>query len=167
MARRIVMSLAGVLNLLLVDQFVKAFAIARLKSAQPIEVLSGFFDLTYVENRGCAWGMLQGHVWPLAAFALVAMAVLVVKRKTIFPEGGWGVAAELMLHAGIVGNLIDRLFRGCVVDMFDFHWGVHHFPVFNMADTYITLAAAILIFDGVFRRDSGRKPPPGSSADMK
>lgn len=61
-----------------------------------------------------------------------------------------------MLYAGILGNLADRIFRGCVVDMFDFHWGVHHFPVFNVADSFITVAAAILIGAGFF---AGKKKP--------
>ena len=71
----------------------------------------------------------------------------------MFPRGGWGVLCEILLYAGILGNLIDRLVRGYVVDMFDFHWGVHHFPVFNVADSYITVAAALLLILGFFQKD--------------
>jgi signal peptidase II len=71
----------------------------------------------------------------------------------VFPRGGWGVLSEILLYAGILGNLIDRLTRGCVIDMFDFHWGVHHFPVFNVADSYITVAAALLLILGFFQKD--------------
>ena len=142
--RRIVFSFAAVIHLLLLDQVVKAFALMRLKGNLPVEILP-FFNLAYVENRGCAWGMFQGQVWPLAAFAVVAFVFLVLKRKSVFPSGAWGLVAEHLLYAGILGNLIDRLYHRFVVDMFDFHWGVHHFPCFNVADACITVAAGLLI----------------------
>ena len=142
--RRFVFSFGIVCNLLLLDQVVKAVAIQKLKGAPPMAVLP-IFNLAYVENRGCAWGMFQGHVWPLAVFAALAFAFLVWKRKSVFPPGAWGTTAELLLYAGILGNLIDRLYYRFVVDMFDFHWGVHHFPCFNVADACITVAAGILI----------------------
>ena len=149
MLRRLVFMFAAVVHLLLLDQVVKAAAIFYLKSQPPRVVIENLFNLAYVENRGCAWGMFQGQVWPLAVFACVALAVLVWKRRAVFPAGKAGVAAELLLYAGIVGNLVDRVARGFVVDMFDFHWGVHHFPVFNVADAYITVAAGLLILLGL------------------
>ena len=153
MLRRIVLFSAAVANLLLVDQFVKAASISSLKGNPPVEVVPGLFNLAYVENRGCAWGMFQGHVWPLAVFAVLAMGLLVWKRKSVFPRGRLGVLCEILLYAGILGNLVDRLARGCVVDMFDFYWGVHHFPVFNVADSYITVAAALMIGFSFFQKD--------------
>ena len=152
--KRFVFTFAAVMNLLLVDQAVKAVAIARLKGAPSVTVLNGFFNLAYVENRGCAWGLFQGHVWPLAAFAIVAMAFVIWKRRSIFPTGVVGVLAEVTLYAGILGNLVDRLWLGCVVDLFDFHWGIHHFPCFNVADVYINIAAGLLILAAIF---SGKK----------
>ena len=152
--KRLVFTFAAVMNLLLVDQAVKAVAIARLKGAPSVTVLNGFFNLAYVENRGCAWGLFQGHVWPLAAFAIVAMAFVIWKRRSIFPTGVVGVLAEVTLYAGILGNLVDRLWLGCVVDLFDFHWGIHHFPCFNVADVYINIAAGLLILAAIF---SGKK----------
>lgn len=153
MLRRVILFSAAVANLLLLDQVVKAASVSFLKGHPPVEVVSDLFNLAYVENRGCAWGMLQGHVWPLAAFAIAAMGLLVWKRRSIFPKGAAGVLAEMLLYAGILGNLIDRIARGCVVDMFDFHWGVHHFPVFNVADSYITVAAALLLMFGFLQKD--------------
>ena len=152
--KRLVFTFAAVMNLLLVDQAVKAAAIARLKNAPPVTVLDGLFNLAYVENRGCAWGMFQGHVWPLAVFAILAMAFVIWKRRSIFPSGAVGAVAEVTLYAGILGNLVDRLWLGCVVDMFDFHWGIHHFPCFNVADVYINIAAGLLILAALF---SGNK----------
>ena len=152
--RRFIFTFAAVMNLLVVDQAVKAVAMARLKGGPPVTVLDGLFNLAYVENRGCAWGMFQGHVWPLAAFGLVALAFILWKHRSIFPPGMAGAIAEVTLYAGILGNLIDRLWLGCVVDLFDFHWGPHHFPCFNEADICINVAAGLLILTS-FR---ARKP---------
>ena len=152
--KRLVFTFAAVMNLLLVDQVVKAAAIAHLKGAPPVTVLDGLFNLAYVENRGCAWGMFQGHVWPLAVFAILAMAFVIWKRRSIFPSGVAGAVAEVTLYAGILGNLVDRLWLGYVVDMLDFHWGIHHFPCFNVADVYINIAAGLLILAALF---SGKK----------
>ena len=154
--RRLVFSFAAVTHLLLLDQIVKVYAIQRLKGSSPVEVLP-FFNLAYVENRGCAWGMFQGQVWPLAVFAMIAFAFLVWKRKSVFPSGAWGWIAEHLLYAGILGNLIDRLYYRFVVDMFDFHWGVHHFPCFNVADACITVSAGILIAFSVFSKGAQSK----------
>ena len=150
--RKLVFSFAAVTHLLLLDQIVKAYAVRMLKGVPPVEVLP-FFNLAYVENRGCAWGMFQGQVWPLAAFAAIAFAFLVWKRKSVFPAGAWGWIAEHLLYAGILGNLADRLYYRFVVDMFDFHWGAHHFPCFNVADACITVSAGILIAFSVFSKD--------------
>lgn len=154
--RRLVFSFAAVTHLLLLDQIVKVYAIQRLKGASPVEVLP-FFNLAYVENRGCAWGMFQGQVWPLAVFAIIAFAFLVWNRKSVFPSGAWGWIAEHLLYAGILGNLIDRLYYRFVVDMFDFHWGVHHFPCFNVADACITVSAGILIAFSIFSKGAQSK----------
>ena len=135
------------LHLVLVDAVVKELAAGFLKGAAAISVIPGLFDLAYVENRGCAWGLLQGHVWPLAAFGVVALACLVWKRRAVFgvPGSRLGAIAEPLLYAGVVGNLIDRVFRGYVIDMFDFHWKTSHFPCFNVADAFICTSVGLLL----------------------
>ena len=150
--KRLAIALVAALNLLLADAVVKEASVARLKGVEPVAVVPGLFSLAYVENRGCAWGMFQGHVWPLAAFGLLALAFLAWRRADMFGAGqpadaaAWAAAAaEPLLYAGIAGNVVDRLFRGFVVDMFDAHWGVRHFPCFNLADSYITIAVALLL----------------------
>jgi signal peptidase II len=145
MLRRIVLFSAAVANLLLIDQVVKAASVSSLKERPPVEVLPNLFNLAYVENRGCAWGMLQGQVWPLAAFGIAALALIAWKRRSFFGEGQLAAFAEPLLYAGIAGNVIDRLFRGYVIDMFDFHWGPHHFPCFNVADSCICIAVGLMI----------------------
>lgn len=148
--KQLLIILAVAMNLVLADAVVKELAVARLKDAAAVEVIPGFFNLSYVENRGCAWGMFQGQVWPLAAFAVVALVFLFWKRKEVFGEGKVARTAETLLYAGIIGNLIDRVFRGYVVDMFDFYWRSYHFPCFNLADVFISVAAALLVWTAFF-----------------
>ena len=139
------MVFAFVMNLVIADAVVKELAVGILKDKASCALVPNFLDLAYVENRGCAWGMFQGAVWPLAVFALVALAFVLWKRKTIFGEKRVGLIAEILLYAGIIGNLIDRLVRGYVIDMFDFHYYASHFPCFNLADSYICIAAGLLV----------------------
>ena len=141
--------------LAIADAVTKELAAGRLKGAAAISVIPGFFNLAYVENRGCAWGMFQGQVRPLALFGLAALALLIWKRKSVFgdwrnvPRPLWlrlSLAAEPLLYAGIVGNVVDRLFRGYVIDFFDFHWQeAYRFPCFNVADVCISVAAGLLV----------------------
>lgn len=148
MKRLLVIALA-VANLLCLDLVTKEIAAVTLKGSAALSVIDGFFNLAYVENRGCAWGMFQGKVWPLALFGLFALGFLVWKRKEIFQLK----AAEPLLYAGILGNLFDRVVRGYVIDFVDLHWGsAYHFPCFNVADVCITLAAALLLISSFLKK---------------
>ena len=147
--RKVVLIVVAVLHLLLVDAVTKELAVAHLKGTPGNVVVRGFFNLFYVENRGCAWGMFQNHVWPLAAFGVLALAAIVWKRRDLFSldASGWrrkaGIWCELLLYAGIVGNLIDRMVNGFVIDMFELEF--INFAVFNVADLFITFGALILV----------------------
>ena len=155
--KRFLILFAAVANLVLADAITKELAAGYLKGAAAVSVIPNLFDLAYVENRGCAWGMFQGQVWPLAVFGLVALAFLIWKRRSIFTFQtsklsklpNLGTVAEPLLYAGIVGNIIDRLFRGYVIDMFDFHWGVHHFPCFNVADSLICISVGLMLLSSL------------------
>ena len=166
--KRFLILFAAVANLVLADAITKELARGYLRGAgasrpRVIEIIPNLFNLAYVENRGCAWGMFQGQVWPLAVFGLVALAFLIWKRRSIFtfqtskpskPSKlpNLGTIAEPLLYAGIIGNVIDRLFRGYVIDMFDFHWGIHHFPCFNVADSLICIAVGLMLLASLLDR---------------
>lgn len=148
--KRFLIVLVAVLNLVLLDAVVKELAAGYLKGAAAVSVIPGFFNLAYVENRGCAWGMFQGQMWPLAIFGIIALAFLLWKRKSLFGSDRLSLLAEPLLLAGIIGNVIDRLFRGYVIDMFDFYWGAYHFPCFNIADSLICISAGLLVLTSFF-----------------
>ena len=143
--KRFLILFAAVANLVLADAITKELAAGCLKGSAAVSVIPNLFNLAYVENRGCAWGMFQGQVWPLAVFGLIALAFLIWKRRSVFGLGRLPAIAEPLLYAGIIGNIIDRLFRGYVIDMFDFHWGIHHFPCFNVADSLICISVGLLL----------------------
>ena len=150
--RRLVFMFAAVVHLLLLDAATKEWAIRSLRGSGSLPVIDGFFYFTYNTNTGCAWGMLQGQVWPLAVFAVFALALLAWFRRDIFmlDAKDWraktGAVAECLIYAGTVGNLIDRVFRGYVVDFIDFHHGkAWSFPCFNVADICISIAAGLLV----------------------
>ena len=141
--RKAALTIVGALHLVLLDAVAKEVAAALLKGRAAFRAIPGFLDFAYVENRGCAWGMFQGAVWPLAAFGIAAMGFVFWKRKAIF-EGA--ALPECLFYAGVAGNLIDRVFRGFVIDFIDFHAGdFWHFPCFNVADVCITFSAGLLV----------------------
>lgn len=131
---------------LVLDYFTKIWAVDTLKGKADITVIEGFFDLSYLENRGAAFGIFQGRAYLLAAVTLVIMGVLLfnyykAKKKT------WLLTASTgLILTGAVGNLIDRVRFGFVVDFISWHWkDVYYFPSFNVADICITIGTGLLV----------------------
>lgn len=161
--KRFLIVFAAVCNLVLADAVAKEVAAGYLKGAAAIAVIPNIFDLAYVQNYGCAWGLFQGQVWPLAVFGIVALAALIWKRRQVFGVGRLATVTECLLYAGIIGNLIDRIARGYVIDFLDFHWYAHHFPCFNLADTFICIAAGLMILSGIFEKKNEPATTPESN----
>jgi signal peptidase II len=131
-------SLTIFLGVLIFDQLTKAF----IELNKPIIDLS-LFSIHYVTNTGASFGMLQGNNAILTFVALMALGIIMMNVKNIT---GRYVLPTVLLSAGIIGNLIDRLFRGYVVDFIDLGW----WPVFNVADSAIFISViwlAIVIFN--------------------
>ena len=110
----------------------------------------GFMDLTFVENRGVAFGMFSGQRWfillltGIIAVGLIWFYVMMPKKKEYFPLR---VSLVLVL-SGAIGNIIDRLFRGYVVDFFEFTF--FEWPVFNVADIYVVVGVILLALMLIF-----------------
>ena len=135
-----------------IDQISKALALAFLKPVGSMTVLPGVFDLTFVENRGAAFGMLQGQRWLfLALTVVVTVAVIyyVKKTKLDWRQNRLLSLSLVLLMGGAWGNAIDRLFRGYVVDYFEIT--LFEYQVFNVADIGVVagaigIAIALLFF---------------------
>lgn len=132
--------------MLLLDQATKFWARTKLSTVETIPVLNKFFHLTYVENRGAAFGILQGKSLVFALIALVAITLLAYYYHSQKNKGSRHLALLSYIIAAIVagalGNLIDRLAFGFVTDFIDFR-GIWQF-VFNVADIYVVCATFAL-----------------------
>jgi signal peptidase II len=142
-----VLTVAAVL--VVVDQFTKAVALERLTLGVPSPVFDGWVNLTLVMNPGLAFGLLgsvpPGWRWGIACLSVIALAVLARVALRILPDGGWtGVLAVALIFGGAIGNLIDRVRFGAVVDFVDVHWRGWHWPAFNVADSAITVGVTLL-----------------------
>lgn len=138
---------------ILIDQLTKYWALAALTLYRPQEVLP-VFNFTLAYNRGAAFSFLAGaggwQRWFLAALAIVASVIILVWLLKLKPAEKLQAAGLALVLGGAVGNLIDRIQYGYVVDFLDFHWHLHHFPAFNIADSAITLGAILLAVDLLF-----------------
>ncbi len=144
---------AGLVGL---DQWTKYLAASRL--TEPIPLWAGVFEFQYCENRGVAFGMLQGQRWVFIPLTLLVVGLLAVmlfrsewRRSRVFC-----ISAALIIAGGI-GNLIDRIFRGYVTDFLYFK--LIDFPIFNVADCYVTVGAVLLfVFLLFLNKDSENRP---------
>jgi signal peptidase II len=141
------------------DQWSKAAVLASFRLYERLEILP-FFNLTLAFNRGAAFSFLAGESgwqrWFFTGVAvIVSVVILVWLARAQAHEKLLGVALSLVL-GGAIGNLWDRLQYGHVVDFLDFHWAGWHFPAFNVADSAITVGAALMILDMFLsKRDDG------------
>jgi signal peptidase II len=110
-----------------------------------LTVVPGLLNLCYICNTGAAWGMLSGWQSFLIVFSLVAMVLLVWRRHVLLGNLPWRWLVLGLLLGGICGNLIDRIWLGCVVDFLDFYWGRSHFPAFNVADASICIGVGLFL----------------------
>ena len=138
-----VLALIGFVAALFFDQFTKYMAVLKLKDQAPFVVINGVFELRYLENRGAAFGMMQDMRFILAAGAVLVCGVIVYfylrtpEKRRYLPLR----ICAVFLCAGAVGNMIDRIRLGYVIDFFYFR--LIDFPIFNIADCYVVAACII------------------------
>lgn len=124
-----------------IDQVSKLWAINSLKNIKSIPVIENVFNLTYVENRGAAFGILQNNQWIFVIVAVLASAfgIYYLHNKKVNTVGKCGI---LLIISGALGNLIDRVRLGYVVDFFDFTIVWEY--VFNIADVFVVVGTILL-----------------------
>ena len=136
--------IAGIL-LILIDQWTKYMAVLHLKEQPAFVLWKGVFELQYLENKGAAFGMLQGKKWFFIVISVLFILALCYFYLRI-PSGKkfWALRViAIFLFAGSVGNLIDRILHNYVIDFF--YLKCIDFPVFNVADIYVTVFCGLLI----------------------
>lgn len=146
-----------ILALLSIDQLTKALVARSIPFQSSQSVIPGFLDLTHIRNRGAIFGFFSHSESRilfifLTLVSLVALGlVLYYFFKTPSSQRFMKISLSIIL-AGALGNLIDRVFRGYVIDFLDFYIKSWHWPSFNVADACITTGAFLLIFILVFKR---------------
>lgn len=161
-----VLTIAAVLALG-IDRITKHWVLSSLADGAPRSVIPGCLDLNFTTNTGAAFGMFQQSAAHLAFVAIAAVAIIVLAaiayRKSLTV---WQGAALGLAMGGALGNLIDRMTRGNVVDFIDAYIGPHHWPTFNMADASICIGAAMLVvlsFRNSAAGDESREPEDRSN----
>lgn len=134
------------LFIIILDQIVKMIISSKMLVNSSITIIKNFFNITYVKNIGAAFSILSGSRILLIMIALIAIYIiykLLVKNKNL---NKINIINYSLLIGGIIGNLIDRIIRGYVVDYLDFTIFNYNFPIFNIADICIVISCILLIF---------------------
>lgn len=135
---------------LVVDQLTKLYIDRSMQMFQSIPVIDGLFNITYVRNKGAAFSFLSHASWRLPFFiaiSAVAAVVIVIAFNRLRNDQRLAQVSLAMIFSGAVGNLIDRVRRGEVVDFLDVYWRAYHWPAFNVADSMICVGVALLALD--------------------
>ena len=134
----------------LVDQLTKLWIMATFALHEQLNIIPGFFNLIHVTNTGAAFGFLAGSKSMLrqvffVGVALMALVIMVFVYGHLKKQGKLFVYALGLIAGGAVGNLIDRLRFGSVIDFLDFYIGSYHWPAFNAADSAITIGVGLFL----------------------
>lgn len=146
--KRVVVLLAVIVAF---DQLTKFIVDRWMPLHHSIPIIDGFFNLTYVRNTGAAFGIFAGSAEIfrrpfLIAVSIFASGFIVVMLRRL-PEKEKGLTTALaFILGGAVGNLIDRVVYGEVIDFLDCYWSNYHWPAFNLADSFITVGVSIALF---------------------
>ena len=146
------------LVLLIADQFTKVLVLGSFQLGDS-RVVTSFFNLVRVQNAGAAFSFLADasgwQRWFFTGLGVAAAVLIVWMLKNHAGQRLFGFALACIL-GGAIGNVIDRVLYGYVVDFLDFHWAGMHFPAFNVADSAISIGATCLILDELLRVRRGR-----------
>lgn len=146
----LILSIIAIVALVSLDQFVKYLTVTHLM-LKPIVLIENVFELTYVENKGAAWSILENQIWFFILMTVIILALIAYAfyKKMIYTK--LGQISLVLICAGAIGNLIDRITHGYVIDMFSFK--LINFPVFNVADICIVCGGILFVYYMMFQHD--------------
>jgi len=147
------------------DQTSKWLAVAHLKGAHSIPLVSWCFSLTYVQNPGAAFGLLRGYTTLFIFMAFVTVIIIGAYFRLTDPDERLVQIALVFILAGALGNLMDRVFLGYVIDFLEVFYGTFKWPVFNVADSIIDVGVGLIVIDVV--RDVIRGEKVSSADDVE
>ena len=133
---------------LFIDQLIKFFVASNMYVGQSITIISNFFKITYVTNDGAAFNLFSGNILFLVIIAILVIFYIIKNIKTLEKKEKYIYS---ILIAGILGNLIDRIFRGFVIDYIDFRIFGYDMAIFNFADICIVCSCILLVLMEAFK----------------
>jgi signal peptidase II len=153
-----------VLGILVCDYLTKIRVSTAMSLSDIVEIIPGYLRFSHVRNSGVAFGLFDGHPSPWKPYLLAAMAVIAVAAIVLYSVRMPATRVLLqtalaVVTGGILGNFIDRITHGFVVDFIEFHIrDSFHWPTFNVADSAITVGIAMLLIDTLKNSDQGAVP---------
>lgn len=142
--------------LILCDQLIKVFISHSLVEYEYIDIIKNVLTITHVHNTGAAFSLLSNNIWLLIGISLIALVFIYfyVLKKIVYTN--FNIFVYSLLIGGIIGNLIDRLVHGYVIDYISVNIFGYHFPIFNLADIFIVVSV-ILLFIKTFQEEICKK----------
>ena len=166
--RRPFLFLIGAITIpvIILDQVTKLFVQAHMALYESIAIIPNYLDITYTQNPGAAFSMLadappwvrKAFLLTMACAAIVVLLFIIVRTESVSLTS---VSCALIL-GGAMGNLIDRAIRGRVIDFLRAHYYDLNYPIFNVADSAITIGVMLILFVTIFGRDQEPKPDHSS-----
>jgi signal peptidase II len=132
-------------SIILIDQWSKELVIRHMDLYESVEIIENMFYLTSHRNRGAAWGIMQGQMWffyIITTIVVIGIIYYLVKHTKNEPFIGYTLS---LILGGAIGNFIDRIFRGEVVDFIDVHIFSYDYPIFNIADSALVVGAITIV----------------------
>ncbi len=151
---------AGIIGTVaLLDQTSKWFVVEHMMRPPRVIEVTGFFNFVLTHNTGISFGLFRGgEFWVRWVLVAVAVAIVATLLTWLRRQPGLPLALAIgLVCGGAVGNVIDRILVGAVIDFLDFHLSGWHWPAFNLADSAITLGVVALVLDGLFWSSSSSK----------
>ena len=137
---------------LVIDQAIKFFISSKMVFNQTNIIVQDFLNITYVKNTGAAFSLFEGRVWLLIGIGILAVIGLVLYIGKLVDLNDFDIFTYSLLLGGVLGNLVDRILRGYVIDYISLNIFGYHFPIFNFADICIVVSV-ILIFMSAVKGD--------------
>jgi len=151
------------LIIITLDQLSKIWVLKNIALYNSIDIIQGFFRLFHIRNTGAVWGLLDRNNPTITLLLTIFSILALLLMYWIFHKTDRACRLDLialsMIMGGAVGNILDRIRFGYVIDFIDLYYRSHHFPTFNVADSSLTVGVSILIFSILFKRCPEGKSP--------
>ncbi len=160
--------ITGLAVIFALDQYTKFLVRQNFDLYESVPVIKGFFNLTYITNKGAAFGFMSGADGPwigrfFILFSIFAIVLVIFIYREIEKDDKALKTALILILSGAVGNLADRFYAGKVTDFLDFHIGSYHWPAFNVADSCITIGVIVIIASWIYseavKKKTNKKEP--------